>query len=77
MPGRSDYRAPVGEHEIDALLLEGRHVDTRQALRRGHADGAQLTSLDLPFVLAVTGDAGGHLGAEDSGSDSPPPENAT
>ena len=67
MPGAADHRAPVGEHEIDALLLEGRHIDAGQPLRRGHADGAQLAGLDLPFVLALAGDAGGDLAAENGG----------
>ena len=34
MPGRGHDAAPVGEHQVDARLLEGRGVDARRPLRR-------------------------------------------
>ena len=63
--GRRDHRAPVGEHEIDPLLLEGRDIHAGQPVFRGDADGAQLAGLDLPFIFAEARNARSDLGAED------------
>ena len=63
--GRGHDRAPVGDLEVDALILQGRAVDVRQLGGRGDADQAQLAGLDLAFELAVAGNADRDLAAED------------
>ena len=65
--GGAHHGAPVGDVEVDALLLQRRGVDALDALRRGHREDAQLAGLDLAFELAVARDAGRDLAAHDRG----------
>ena len=63
--GGRHHRAPVGELDIDALLLEGRDVEAFDPRRRGDRQRAQLAGLDLAQPFADAADAGGHVAAHD------------
>src|SRR5690606_7763202 len=63
-----DDAAPVRQHEVDALLGEGRHVGQRGG-PLGAGDGQRLegAGVDLLGVLAHAGDAGVDVVAEERG----------
>ncbi|BFO19376.1 hypothetical protein SHKM778_57640 [Streptomyces sp. KM77-8] len=65
--GRGDDAAPVGETHVVARLLERGRVESRDALRAGDREQAQLAGLDLVEVLTDSGDTEGDLAAEDGG----------
>ena len=63
-----DHAAPVGEHDVDALLGERLHaVVPLDRLLAGDGQGTELAGLDLLAVLTGTGDAGVDLAAEQCG----------
>ena len=64
MPGRGHDGAPVHDLDVHALLLEGRDIDTGEALAGGNRERAQLAGLDLALELAVARNAGRDLAAE-------------
>src|SRR5688500_1635123 len=61
--GRGEDPAPVGELDVDALLLERR--DPLERLGRGHGERAHLARLDVRGELRQTRDAGAHVPADD------------
>src|SRR5262245_35114021 len=62
--GRREHAAPVGELDVDALLLQGRRRDVLEPLAGGDCDHPQLARLHLLGELGIAGDAGRHLVAE-------------
>ena len=67
MPGgATTERQLVSTRSMPCSLKVGTSTPGRRCGER-HADGAQLAGLDLAFVFAVAGNAGGDLAAEDRG----------
>ena len=63
--GRAVDATPVADLDVDALLLQRRHVDALQARGRGDGDRAHLAALDVLLELAVAAAADGDVAAED------------
>src|SRR3954447_13521505 len=64
-PRRSHEAAPVEERDIDALFLEGRYIDARQALLRGYGECPHLSIGEEGLVFPVTTNTNGDMAAQD------------
>src|SRR3989442_458732 len=65
--GRREDAAPIEQLDVDALLLQRGSLDPRLPLIGRYGDDAQLSGFDLLRELAVAGNAGRHLVAEQGG----------
>ena len=65
--GADEQAAPVDQRDVDALRLQGRHLDAGQGLVRRDADAAQLAGRDLRRELLIAADAGRDMATQDRG----------